>query len=128
MPMLTVIWKHAQGPSNAEVMNQRFSEKESGVSISTRMKQLEEQRFKKRRVKCGADIATVKHILSEKGKKALTPSQKGLYKATVCDAVWTKARLEDAGYEVGDVKCARCKKSTTEKRKILDNEAPRRME
>ena len=30
-----------------------------------------------------------------------------MYKATLCDAIWTQTRLDDAGYDV-DTKCQKC--------------------
>ena len=55
-----------------------------------------------------ADIYMLKRIINKTGEGALTKEQKGLYKAAACDAIWTKERLRNAGYQVDSNLCEKC--------------------
>ena len=50
-----------------------------------------------RDVRRTAGLNGVDSILRKKGRGALTPQQRSLYKATACDAIWTLSRLFNAG-------------------------------
>ena len=91
------------GPAAEQVMKQRYT---SACTEHGLRKKFDEQPTKT--VKRTVDIAATRNILRAKGKKALEPSEKGMYAAAVCDAVWTRARLQDADYEVDTDMCAKC--------------------
>ena len=61
---------------------------------------------------CTADVWMVRRSLSKSGKGSLTAELEGRYKAIVCDAVWTKARLIEADYLLDSDKCDLCGQDT----------------
>ena len=45
------------------------------------------------------DIHMASKVIKAKGRRALSPRTKGAYRAVVCNQVWTRKRLADAGYQ-----------------------------
>ena len=45
------------------------------------------------------DIHMANKVIKAKGRRALSPRTKGAYRAVVCNQVWTRKRLSEAGYQ-----------------------------
>ena len=45
------------------------------------------------------DIHLANKVIKAKGRRALSPRTKGAYRAVVCNQVWARKRLSEAGYQ-----------------------------